>query len=322
MHTTRTYLAQFLVLSVALTLALGANYLYAAWSGPPSGTPPTCPAGYAGCDAPVNVGATTQTKTGDLTVSGLSTNALSVFGNQVVTGKLGVGATSVPLNQIDLTGGSGSSEGIRFADNTVQKTAATGGGGIPIFRQYTANATWTKPAGLAYAEVYTTGGGGGGGGGGTSSGGGGGAGGTSIGIFPASSLSASYSIVVGAGGTGGAHHLNGTGNTGSVGGNSRFGTLVYGNGGSGGVGGGNSLGTGGAGGTASGGSLNIAGGKGVRGSAGGSSFWGGGHDVFTDASGVYNSGGGGGDGGYGGNAATIYGGTKGSSGVVVVKEYY
>jgi len=136
MHTTRTYLAQFLVLSIALTLALGANYLYAAWSGPPSGTPPTCPAGYAGCDAPVNVGANAQTKTGDLTVSGLSTNALSVFGNQVVTGKLGVGATSVPLNQIDLTGGSGSSEGIRFADNTVQKTAAKDliiGSGISTF---------------------------------------------------------------------------------------------------------------------------------------------------------------------------------------------
>ena len=321
MHTTRTYLAQFLVLSIALTLALGANYLYAAWSGPPSGTPPTCPAGYAGCDAPINVGGTTQTKTGDLTVSGLTSDVLSVLGNSSIVGKLRIGTSGTPAQLLDLRGTDGV-DGIRFPDGSVQYRAASGGGGIPIFRQYTSNATWTKPAGLAYAEVYITGGGGGGGGGGISSGGGGGAGGTSIGIFPASSLSASYSIVVGAGGTGGAHHLNGTGNTGSVGGNSRFGTLVYGNGGSGGVGGGNSLGTGGAGGTASGGSLNIAGGKGVRGSAGGSSFWGGGHDVFTDASGVYNAGGGGGDGGYGGNAATIYGGTKGSSGVVVVKEYY
>lgn len=37
-----------------LVFALAAGTLYA-WSAPPSGTPPTCPPGLTGCDAPINV---------------------------------------------------------------------------------------------------------------------------------------------------------------------------------------------------------------------------------------------------------------------------
>jgi hypothetical protein len=49
--------------------ALGASIALAAWSAPLNG-PPTCASGNPGCDAPVNVGATAQTKSGSLTVSG------------------------------------------------------------------------------------------------------------------------------------------------------------------------------------------------------------------------------------------------------------
>jgi|SRR3989344_1457100 len=133
MHTTRTYLAQFLVLSIALTLALGANYLYAAWSGPPSGTPPTCPAGYAGCDAPINVGATTQTKTGNLTVAGLTSDVLSVLGNSSIVGKLRIGASGTPAQLLDLRGTDGV-DGIRFPNGSVQYSAADGAPPLPLIK--------------------------------------------------------------------------------------------------------------------------------------------------------------------------------------------
>jgi len=116
MHTTRTYLAQFLVLSIALTLALGANYLYAAWSGP-TATPPG-----GNVAPPINTSATAQTKTGNLTASGLSTDALSVFGNQYVQGKLGIGITP-PTYQLDLNGATSSTRGIRFPNGSVQTVA-------------------------------------------------------------------------------------------------------------------------------------------------------------------------------------------------------
>ncbi len=70
----------------------------AAWSGPP-GTPPGCASGYAGCDAPLNVGATAQTKQGSLTVSSASSPSLyatnsaggyGAYGYSVANGGIGV----------------------------------------------------------------------------------------------------------------------------------------------------------------------------------------------------------------------------------------
>jgi hypothetical protein len=53
--------------SFAITLGvLAAGVALAAWSGPPSGTPPNCPTGSAGCDAPLNVSGTYQSKSGNL----------------------------------------------------------------------------------------------------------------------------------------------------------------------------------------------------------------------------------------------------------------
>ena len=53
-------------LIIGLLIAAGASYTMA-WTVPP-GTPPNCPAGYAGCDAPINVSSNPQIKGGSITV--------------------------------------------------------------------------------------------------------------------------------------------------------------------------------------------------------------------------------------------------------------
>ena len=86
-----------------------------------------------------------------------------------------------------------------------------GGGGAVDVQAYTADATWTKPAGASIVQVIAIGGGGGGGSGlirTTSTTRGGGAGGGGGGItnwtVPAASLTGTVAVTVGAGGAGGA----------------------------------------------------------------------------------------------------------------------
>ncbi len=174
---------------------------------------------------------------------------------------------------------------------------------------YTANDTWTKPAGAKSVLVQMWGGGGAGGFGdsaGNGVGGGGGGGGAyKEWRFNASDLSATEAIVVGAGGTGGA-------GDGPAGGNSSFGTTkVIAYGGGGGCGTGSEAGGGGGGGIASAGASttntsggaggDIAGGAGGGGSVGGASLLGGGGGGGSGnngfAGGLSAQGGGGGGGG-------------------------
>jgi len=54
---------------ISVALVFLAVYTVFAWSGPP-GPPTTCPAGYPGCDAPINVSSTYQRKLGDLGIGG------------------------------------------------------------------------------------------------------------------------------------------------------------------------------------------------------------------------------------------------------------
>ncbi|PIU15436.1 hypothetical protein COT20_01730, partial [bacterium (Candidatus Gribaldobacteria) CG08_land_8_20_14_0_20_39_15] len=56
-------------------LLLGVFYAALAFTDAPAGTPPNCPAGYPGCDPPLNVGSTPQTKTGSLTIGTLRVNS-------------------------------------------------------------------------------------------------------------------------------------------------------------------------------------------------------------------------------------------------------
>jgi hypothetical protein len=76
--------ALFILAAAAVLLGAGSAFAFTS----PAGAPPTCPAGYAGCDVPLNQGATTQSKnsfdvsglTNGLGVASISTNWLSVRG--------------------------------------------------------------------------------------------------------------------------------------------------------------------------------------------------------------------------------------------------
>ena len=149
-----------------------------------------------------------------------------------------------------------------------------GGGGAIDVQAYSADGTWTKPAGAQFVEVIAIGGGGGGGSGrlgAPASTRGGGAGGGGAGItrwmVPAAALGATVAVTVGQGGAGGAPQLTSgvNGNAGSPGTAATFGAHVYASGGFGGAGGaGTSAPIGGAGASAS----IIPGGVGGNGGAG------------------------------------------------------
>ncbi|MDD5750691.1 MAG: hypothetical protein PHU56_03535 [Candidatus Pacebacteria bacterium] len=76
----------FLFIAILAFCLTGFYYVFA-WTDAPSGTPPTCPAGYAGCDAPLNDSTTAQSK----------------------AGSLGIGTTAAPEYRLDVYGISGAS---------------------------------------------------------------------------------------------------------------------------------------------------------------------------------------------------------------------
>ena len=185
-------------------------------------------------------------------------------------------------------------------------TVSGGGGGAVDVQAYTADATWTKPAGAQFVEVIAVGGGGGGGSGrlgktGATRGGGGGGGGGGVTrwMVPAAALGATVAVTVGQGGAGGASPTvwtspaNGTsGNPGADGTASTFGSHVYAAGGLAGQGGaGLTIIPGGAGATAA----ILAGGSGGSGGAGATS------NPTAGTQGLGAGGGGGGGGMTGGN---------------------
>jgi hypothetical protein len=58
-----------LILGV-LVMSVAVGYLATAWTDAPTGTAPFCPAGYSGCDTPINIGSASQTKSGSFNVMG------------------------------------------------------------------------------------------------------------------------------------------------------------------------------------------------------------------------------------------------------------
>lgn len=89
------------------------------------------------------------------------------------------------------------------------------------YQEFTSSQTWTKPPGISQVYVEAIGGGGGGGSGSASYGGGGGA--FANGVFNASVIGGTVSVVVGAGGAGGINGVNS--GLGGNGGDSSFLTL-------------------------------------------------------------------------------------------------
>lgn len=210
---------------------------------------------------------------------------------------------------------------------------------------FTANGTYTPSSGMAYCIVEAVGGGGGGGGSTASAnqgygGGGGGAGSYSRSYLTAATVGASKAVVIGTGGAGGTSGAV----AGSAGNDTTFGsTIVVGKGGGGGTpGAAASVGSGGSGGVTGTGDLTIRGqygfygdyvnnvtvtNYGVKGGAGGSSYFGFGGTVgFVNTAGSggggagtsYGSGGGGGASINGTSSAT---GGAGTNGIVVITEF-
>ena len=272
----------------------------------------------------INVG---SDATGDLyyrNAGGLFTRLAIGSANHILNVTGGIPAWRA---EATISNATSSATGISELATSAEITAgtATGGSGGPLvvtpdqllaagikqsnIQTFTADGTWTKPAGARFVLVKAYGGGGGGGGGDTNAGAGGGGGGAYKEIsYDATDLSATEAIVVGAAATGGASTANG-----SNGVNSTFGTTkVIAYGGAGGLGNtGSSSGAGGGGGgnagagglgstTTGGGGGALLGGTGSASAAGGTSVFGGGAGGGSANSGtvgglsIYGGGGGGG----------------------------
>lgn len=245
----------------------------------------------------------------------------------------GTGAASLTANNVLLGNGTsalqtvapGNSGNVLTSNGTTWTSAVPGGSNVfTTMAVYTSSTTWTVPSGITKIKVHATGGGGGGYGGNSTynaGGDGGPSAGTAIGYFSVTP-GASYTITIGAGGSGGV-----SGNAGGSGGNTTFvgtGISLAGNGAQ-------FIGTVSNGGTASGGQLNLEGcGQGNYSApdgyfpSGGSlsghpSFWGGGgkgavYNQSGTSAATYGAGGGGGPGG-----TTNRPGGNGAGGVVVIE---
>lgn len=298
-------------------------------------------------------------------LSGLSANTKYYFGNTAggfsssagtieVTAGFAISTTAmyffprfdqqITENELNALSGGGAFGTLSATNKVITQDYLSSSTGIPVMRVYTANDTWSKPAGLKYIVVEVVGGGGGGGGltNITNSGGGGGGGGYSKEILSAASLGATEAVTVGAAGTAGTAANAPTGN-GGTGGTSSFGTspFLQATGGVGGDGGGNSA-QGGGGGVGSNGNLNTVGEDGGAGGggeitgssyfqisgSGGSSHLGGGAGSVASVSTENKNGiagnnyGGGGSGAANANNASDATGGVGFAGVVIVTEYY
>lgn len=268
----------------------------------------TGPAGATGAAGPAG-GATGAT--GPAGSAGGATGPTGATGPAGSVGATGAGTTGATGPQ----GATGAG-----ATGATGAQGPTGAGGIIQVDVFTANGTWTKPAGCTKVLVKVVGGGGGGEGAATDDTGCGGGGGGYAEKFITSSLGATEAVTVGAAGAAGV----GAGTDGGNGGNSSFGTHCSATGGAGG-----SNGSTNAGGTGTGGTINLPGGQGSGGDSNEGSCGGHGGDagggMGAGGGGVRNNGdftpkpgnnyGGGGSGGGPGDGAA------GAGGVVIVYSY-
>ncbi len=101
--------------SFALFLGLLFAGAAVAWSGPPSGGPPTCPLTNSACNPPINTSSSPQTKIGNLSITG----DLSIAGQFQANG--GLGATNI---QVGTTGNPAAITSPKFCIGTDCKTSA------------------------------------------------------------------------------------------------------------------------------------------------------------------------------------------------------
>jgi hypothetical protein len=257
---------------------------------------------------------------GGILITGVDTNQTGLIANSVYYASNTAGAiSSTSGTNTRVIGFAIDTDKLHFNLDFIKPTAPLD----PIARTYTSNATWTKPEGLKYIEVEVQAGGGGGGTGSSSrtGGSGGAAGGYSFKKILESSLGATETVIIGAGGS-----ANNGGST------SSFGTHLSATGGNPGASGGNTS----SGGSGSGGDINIQGQSGqecpsgffnstgssnaASGAGGSSKFGFGGTSVWTNnTSGLAGTGYGSGGSGGGNNG---YAGGSGAPGIVIIKEFY
>src|SRR3989344_2383584 len=113
------------ILTLALVLSIGVQYASAAWIGP-TAAPPN-----ENASAPINVGATSQVKSGGLGVTNFLADSVTVGGT------VNASAITAP----------------KFCIGSSCITAWGGASSVVILsavRNYTSTQTWTKPANLVY----------------------------------------------------------------------------------------------------------------------------------------------------------------------------
>lgn len=116
------YYLGVVIIGVAFGLAI--QFVSADWS-EPTAAPTACPAGFPGCDAPVNVGASTQTKTGNFIANSLGAGSLNITSNANIGG-------TVTASGLRMTTGAGEGKVLTSdaGGNASWKPASGGGGGI------------------------------------------------------------------------------------------------------------------------------------------------------------------------------------------------
>ncbi len=133
---------------VILGFVLGATALsaVAAWTAPAS-TPPNCTSGQPGCDAPINVSASSQSKLGLLT---LQSNLTDAFGLAVANG--------IKLVDSSVTAGTAAGKVLTSDANGVGTWQSPGTISTGMVT-YSSSNTWFVPTGARYAKVTVVGGG-------------------------------------------------------------------------------------------------------------------------------------------------------------------
>ncbi|MDE2188698.1 MAG: hypothetical protein KGJ35_03145 [Patescibacteria group bacterium] len=148
--------SSIVIIVVAVMAGLGIQYVLADWS-PAPGTPPACPSGSPGCDAPINVSGSPQAKVGYLSLgtSTLPTIAAYVEGNLF--------ATSIGTNMFTYSDGNQhagyvlqSSNGNGLAKWVSTSTLGIGGGTAGVTRIVAGNnitITSTGPNGTGIVTI-------------------------------------------------------------------------------------------------------------------------------------------------------------------------
>ncbi len=137
------------ILILALILSAGITTI-SAWTNPP-GSPPDCPTGTSGCDAPLHVGGSAQTKLGGLIVgSGVTATDMALY---VPTGRIGFGVLA-PTEKVHVSGNVRASGFCIGTDPCITGWPTGGSGGMGGSGTVNRIAKFTNTATLGNSMLY------------------------------------------------------------------------------------------------------------------------------------------------------------------------